>query len=120
MPLPGDQRGPPLPADRPASHTPKRLPVLDRSAGNLVSGKGPFPQNREDAMPDLASVLEQARVPEHSAPFMQAMSQGTAFLEEMCIRDSPCRTLITAWGIAVSFAHPRGGMKKPRYEPVRF
>ena len=32
-------------------------------------------------MPDLASVLEQARVPEHSAPFMQAMSQGTAFLE---------------------------------------
>ena len=81
MPLPGDQRGPPLPADRPASHTPKRLPVLDRSAGNLVSGKGPFPQNREDAMPDLASVLEQARVPEHSAPFMQAMSQGTAFLE---------------------------------------
>ena len=27
---------------------------------------------------------------------------------------------ITAWGIAVSFAHPRGGMKKPRYEPVRF
>ena len=25
-------------------------------------------------MPDLASVLEQARVPEHSAPFMQAMS----------------------------------------------
>ena len=31
-------------------------------------------------MPDLASVLEQARVPEHSAPFMQAMSQGTAFL----------------------------------------
>lgn len=32
-------------------------------------------------MPDLASVLEQACVPEHSAPFMQAMSQGTAFLE---------------------------------------
>ena len=32
----------------------------------------------------------------------------------------PCRTLITAWGIAVSFARPRGGMKKPRYEPVRF
>ena len=81
MPRPGDQHGPPRPADRPASHTPKRLPALDRSAGNLVSGKGPFPQNREDAMPDLASVLEQARVPEHSAPFMQAMSQGTAFLE---------------------------------------
>lgn len=81
MPRPGDQRGPPRPADRPASHAPKHLPALDRFAGNLVSGKGPFPQNREDAMPDLASVLEQACVPEHSAPFMQAMSQGTAFLE---------------------------------------
>lgn len=32
-------------------------------------------------MPDLAFVLEQARVPEHSVPFMKAMSQGAAFTE---------------------------------------
>ncbi len=32
-------------------------------------------------MPDLSLALEKARVPEHSVPFMEAMSQGTAFME---------------------------------------
>ena len=58
-------------------------------------------------MPDLASVLEQARVPEHSAPFMQAMSQGTAFLEGEYL-------FLTADDWLMAIGYPLSGETSPR------
>ena len=57
-------------------------------------------------MPDLSLALEKARVPEHSVPFMEAMSQGTAFMEgDYLFLTADDWLMAVAYPLAGDYAH---------------